>query len=239
MSSLLRTWDATSNDRVDHFFVNSTFVGKRVDRYYGRHDWETLSPPIELDRFAAAQHLPRLIDEPYFLAAGALVSYKRFDLAIEAAEAAGRRLVVAGEGPYAGRLKSMAGPNTTFESAPPDHRWDSLLANAEALIFPGVEDFGMIAIESMAAGTPVIAAAQGGALDFIIPGKTGMFFPPGDRQTLSNILQYFDKTSIALPPLESLNASYGKDRFLQAFREKIVHICTPSGIQAIHISSFA
>ncbi|QDV24715.1 glycosyltransferase [Aureliella helgolandensis] len=217
-SSQLRTWDVASQHRVDKYFVNSTFVKKRTEKYYGRHDAEVLAPPIEMVRFSNARQTARIVAEPYFLAAGALVSYKRFDLAIEAAQRAGVQLVVAGDGPYLSHLRSQAGPkgrsHIRFEVRPNDQRWDSLLAHAEALIFPGIEDFGMIAIESMAAGTPVIAASQGGALDFIIPGQTGLLFPPNDLESLTKIMRNFRASSIDLPSIQSLETLYGKSRFL-------------------------
>jgi len=179
MSSWLRQWDVASCPRVDRFIVNSSFVGQRVARYYARRDVTVIHPPIELERFFLARQSKPVLEESYFLVAGAMVSYKRFDLAISAAKAACKKLVVAGSGPQLGKLKRLAGPEVIFYEAPSNELWDRLMAHAEAFLFCGIEDFGMTAIESLAAGTPVIAAKGGGALDFIEDGKNGRFFKPG------------------------------------------------------------
>src|SRR5690606_4428719 len=122
----------------------------------------------------------------YFLAAGAFVPYKRFDLAIKACQNIGKPLVIAGSGAMESNLRNTATKMVRFEIAPDNHRWKELLQGAQALIFPGVEDFGMIPIESMASGTPVIAYRRGGALDYLRPGVNGEFF---DEQTDTSLTE--------------------------------------------------
>ncbi len=189
LSSRLRLWDTVVNQRVDRFVANSSFVKDRVKRFYGR-DATVIHPPVDVERFGKISASKK--GAPYFLAAGAFVNYKRFDLAIAACEKLGRRLIVAGSGPEEKRLKALGGKYTEFVVKPSEQKWVELFQNAEAFIFPGVEDFGITAIESLAAGTPLIALRAGGALDFVREGETGMFF---DEPTVASLIGTIEKFS--------------------------------------------
>ena len=214
-SPRLRRWDVSSASRVDRFVCNSTFVAERVKRHYGRES-VVIHPPIEGD---SAQ---RPIDKPggYLLAAGALVSYKRFDLAIQACEAIGKRLIVAGSGPAEAKLRAMA-VHTEFVIAPDDKTFRDLLAGAEALLFPGVEDFGMIAVESMACGTPVIAYAMGGAMDFIREGETGEFFREPTVKSLTDCIAKFRFEDYEVDKLRTFANGFRREVFLEKIRVEI------------------
>lgn len=215
----LRRWDRESSSRVDRFVANSSFVAERVKTLYDR-DASVIPPPIDLTRFRP--RAPTGKREGYLLAAGALVSYKRFDLAIQAAEALGRRLIVAGAGPMEGQLRRLATKSTTrFEILPRDERFQELLAGADALLFPGVEDFGMIAIEAMASGTPVLALEAGGARDFIVPGETGAFFSEPTPASLTEALRRFDPGRFDADALARYAARYGRASFLDKVRAEI------------------
>lgn len=211
LSALLRIWDMASSTRVDLFVANSTFVKERVRKFYGRHSI-VIPPPVDVSRFKN-QALDAEKAE-YYLAAGALVGYKRFDLAIKACEALGKKLVIAGQGPALGQLKSMAGANTTFVETPDDDTWVKLMRGAQALLFPGVEDFGITAIEAMAAGTPVIARRKGGALDFVIEGKTGVFFGEPTVESLSEAMRKHSTTKWDQSELTAFAAKFSLDVFL-------------------------
>jgi glycosyltransferase involved in cell wall biosynthesis len=214
----LRLWDTVSAVRVDKFLANSSFVRSRVARYYGR-DSTIVHPPVDLDRFFALAKGPRR--EPYFLVAGAAVPYKRFDLAIRACEKIGRRLVVAGDGSLLKKLRGMAGQNTTFVVNPSEEKFGELLAGADALLYPGVEDFGILPIEAMACGTPVVAFKGGGALDYIIPGVNGRFFATQSVDSLASILQSFRPDEFVAAEVRASTAKFGKLEFKAKVQREI------------------
>ena len=214
----LREWDRISAQRVDTFIANSSFVKERVRLYYER-DAQVVPPPIELHRFKPGLALQER--SGYLLACGALVSYKRFDLAIAAAEQLGKKLVIAGSGPMEAQLRKLAGPHTVFEIMPTDERMASLLSGADALLFPGVEDFGMIAIEAMASGTPVIAYKAGGARDFIVPHETGIFFEEPTSESLMAAMKNFSSYDFNVKKLVQFAQKFSRENFLDRMRLEI------------------
>ncbi len=160
-SAALRRWDAAAARGVDAFIANSANVRERIHRAYGRAA-AVVHPGVELGRFAA----PRA-PEDFYLVLGALVPYKRVDLAIRACALLGRRLLVAGVGPHEKRLRAMAGPGTELLGRVSDLEAADLYARCRALLLPGVEDFGITPVEAHAAGAPVLALAAGGALETV------------------------------------------------------------------------
>ena len=156
------------------------------------------------------------------------MSYKRFDLAIAACLQLGRRLVIAGSGPMEGALRAQAAGQVDFVINPSDAVLARLMAEADALLFPGVEDFGMIAIEAMAAGTPVIAYAAGGARDFVIPGRTGVFFEDPTSESLAAVIAVFKREQFAASGLVAYAAGYSRNVFLQRMRGEIAALMTGS-----------
>ncbi len=212
----LRLWDVSSNHGVDRFIANSSFVQARIKRFYGR-DSGLIFPPVNVEQFA-----PKAAEKSdYFLVAGAMVSYKRFELAIEACQALGKRLVVAGSGPDEAKLRKIAHSSVEFHIRPTKAKWVELFQKAEAFIFPGVEDFGMTAIEAMAAGTPVIAFKGGGALDFIEPGKTGLFFTEDNVEALKEVLINFDGTKFSQQYLVNYAKSFSREHFIKQIRREL------------------
>lgn len=188
LSSKLRMWDVTNSARVDKFVANSNHVSNRIEKYY-RRDAEVIFPPVDTDEFSPieADEL-----EDYYLLAGELVSYKRPDLAIDAFNENGKKLVVIGEGPERKQLEKRAKGNISFIGKVPFEELKSHFAKCKALIFPGEEDFGIIPVEVMASGRPVIAYARGGALDTVLDGITGVYFNEQTQGALNGAILNFE-----------------------------------------------
>ena len=184
VAAALRRWDRATAAGVDHFVAISRFVADRIRRAYGR-DADVIHPPVDVTRF-------RVEESPgeFYLVVSALTPYKRVDLAVEAANRLGRRLVVVGSGPEEARLRALAGPTVELYGWRDDVETAELYARCRALIFPTLEDFGITPLEAMAAGRPVIALGAGGALETVVPPggpepATGLFF---ERQTVEDLV---------------------------------------------------
>ena len=156
----LRQWDRSTAADVDHFIANSRFVANRIRSYYGR-EATLIYPPVDTTFFS-----PPRKPETFYLCAGALVPYKRIDLAIDAFNSSGQPLTVVGEGPERKRLTKHAGPNIEFKGWVSDLELRNLYRRARALIFPGREDFGIVPVEARSCGCPVIAFRGGGGVRF-------------------------------------------------------------------------
>ena len=213
----LRRWDVESAPRVDRFVANSAHVAGRIRSIYGR-EAEVIHPPVDLTRFRADRRR-----EDYYLILSALVPYKKVALAVEAFRDLGERLVVVGRGPEMERLRSAAGKNTTFLGWAGDEEVADLLARARALLFPGNEDFGIVPLEAMASGCPVIAYAAGGALETVVPERTGeraatgLFFERQDAGSLAAAVRSFDPERFDPQALREHAALFD----LPVFRRKI------------------
>ncbi len=165
----LRRWDLSTARRVDVFIANSTETQSRIARIYGR-DSVVIPPPVD-DRFFQT---PLGAQGGYYLALGRLVPYKRFDLLIDLANALKINLVIGGTGHEEARLRAMAGPTVRFKGFVPDADLPRLYADAKAVLFPQVEDAGIVPLEAQASGAPVIAFGKGGVLDVVENGRTGV-----------------------------------------------------------------
>ena len=185
--SYLRVWDQAAANRVDLFLANSKTVQARIAKYYRRAS-TLLYPPVDSHRFAISPD-----PKTYFLIGGRLVSYKRFDIAIEAANRTGIPLKIFGTGPMEASLRKMAHKNIEFLGRVSPEKQAELYAGAIAFLHPQEEDFGITAVESMAAGCPVIAFKKGGACETIIEGMTGEFLTEQSWEKLAEILLHFDR----------------------------------------------
>lgn len=179
----LRVWDRASADRVDIFVANSNFIATRIRKYYHR-DSEVIFPPISTSEFSQTQTRGE-----FYLCLGQLVSYKRADLAVEAFNHLKLPLVIIGEGELFNELQAKAESNIKLIGRQPFSVVKDHLERCKGLIFPGVEDFGIVPVEAMAAGAPVIAYGRGGALDTVVDGKTGIIFYEQTVESLVNAVQ--------------------------------------------------
>ncbi len=211
VARLYRRWDFAAAQRVHHLVAISTEIQERIRRYY-RRESVVIYPPVEVaDRFSIAQY-----PDDYFLVVSRLVPYKRIDLAVEACTRLGLPLLVAGKGRDRERLESLAGPTVHFLGFVPDEQLPDLLARCRALIFPGLEDFGIVPVQAQAAGRPVIAFRSGGALDTVIPGRTGEFFTEQSVEALAAILQHFDPDAYDPPTIRAHAMRFDSAVFRQA-----------------------
>lgn len=176
----LRTWDVVSANRVDHFIANSRTVADRIWRCW-RREAAVVFPPVDTDFFTPGAE-PRA---DFWLHAGRLVGYKRADLAIQAfAGLPNQRLVIAGDGPELTRLRRRAPPNVTFVGRPDGNELRRLLRTCRGLVFCAEEDFGILPVEAMACGAPVVAFGRGGATETVVHGQTGWLFPEQEPEDL-------------------------------------------------------
>jgi glycosyltransferase involved in cell wall biosynthesis len=194
VAAALRWWDERTSRRVKHFVAISRHVAARIQRFYGRPA-DVIYPPVDVQRFPPTEEDP----EDFYLVVSALAPYKRIDLAVEAANRLGRRLLIVGTGPEEARLRARAGRTVEFLGWRDDVAIADLYRRCRALLFPGLEDFGITPLEAMAAGRPVIAFAGGGALETVTPLEgeeppTGVFFA---EQTVDALVGAIERAEAA------------------------------------------
>jgi glycosyltransferase involved in cell wall biosynthesis len=166
----LRQWDMSSAGRVDQILANSAFVQKRITRSWGRPS-NIVHPPIDVDQFRRSDEVGTR-----YLWLGQMTRYKRPDIVVEAFNRTGLPLLMVGDGEMADAIERSAQPNISVVRKLNFDKLRQAYASARALIFSAQEDFGMVPVEAMASGRPVLAYRSGGVLDTIVPGKTGLFF---------------------------------------------------------------
>lgn len=186
--ALIRRWDYAAAQRVSQFVAISSAIRARIRRYYNR-EAEVIFPPVDTARFQPA---PLDAVEDYYLIVSRLAPYKRIDLAVQAANELGFALKIAGSGRDLERLQALAGESVEFLGYVPDGELPRLMARCKALLFPGLEDFGIAPVQAQAAGRPVIAYKGGGALDTVVPTVTGEFFDDATLGSLMSVWRRFD-----------------------------------------------
>jgi len=215
----LRRWDRATASRVHHFIANSRHVAARIRAHYGR-EATVIYPPVDTAFFTPGPGR----DDGYFLAVGRLVPYKRMDLAVEAFSRARRPLVVVGDGPEAPHLRALAGPTVRFVGEVSDEVLRDYYRRCRALIFPNVEDFGLVPVEAQACGRPVIAYAGGGALESVVDGETGLFFRAPTAEALIDAVQACERRRFAPEEIRRHAERFSVPRFQQqiaAFVEQV------------------
>jgi len=215
----LRQWDAATAARVDHFIANSAFVAQRIEKYY-RRSADVVHPPVAIEKFSICDDV-----DDYYFTFGHLVTYKRFDLAVEAFSRLGKRLVVAGTGEEAKRLKAMAGPTIEFLGWQSDEQIARLLRRCRAFVFPGIEDFGIAPVEAMASGRPVIAFGCGGALETVVDGVTGIYFREASASGLAKAVLDFESCMHSFDPkiIREHSKKFESSRFAAKLKAVVAH----------------
>jgi glycosyltransferase involved in cell wall biosynthesis len=206
-----RQWDWIAAQRVDRYVANSRLTATRVRRYFGR-EAAVLHPPVEIGRFRAAP-----VGDHYMVLAE-LMAHKRIDVAVRAFDALGLPLIVVGDGPELRRLRRIAGPTVAFTGRVSDERVADLLARARALVVTATEEFGIAAVEALAAGRPVIALAEGGVRESVVEGVTGTFFEPCDADALAVAVREFDPLSVDPRACRVAAERFSADRFRAQLR---------------------
>jgi glycosyltransferase involved in cell wall biosynthesis len=217
LTHYLRMWDVTSAARVDSFVANSATVARRIHRYYGV-DSVVIHPPVDTDAFSIAT--PSDLDD-YYLMAGELVSYKRPDLAVRAFNEMKLKLVVIGGGEMLDEIRSLAGHTVTVLGSQPFDVLKQHYARCRALIFPGEEDFGMVPVEAMASGRPVVAFGRGGATETVAKGVSGVFFAEQSVEAISSAVRSLEDIEFDPEKIVAHARQFGRDQFFQKMRAHI------------------
>lgn len=190
----MRLWDQVSAQRVDHFVANSRFVAGRIEKYY-RRTAEVIHPPVRVADCKIGRR-----EGEFYLSVGQLVAYKRPDLLVEAFNSLGRPLLMIGGGELFGRLRRMARSNIRLVGSQSSEIIRDSYARCRALVFPGVEDFGIVPVEAMASGKPVIAYGGGGVLDTVVDGITGVLFHEQSASGVVDAVRKFEQIEGTFDP---------------------------------------
>jgi glycosyltransferase involved in cell wall biosynthesis len=222
LAAALRRWDRRTEE-VDEFVAISHHIAERIQRVYGRTA-EVIHPPVDVARFRVAETI-----DDYYLVVSALVPYKRVDLAVAAADRLGRRLLIVGTGPEEARLRALAGPSVSFLGWRPDAEVAELYARCRAVLFPSVEDYGIVPLEAAAAGRPTIALVRGGVLETMVgldgasEPPTAVFFAEPTVEALAGAITVFEAAAGRFDPraLRSHAARFDRPRFARRLREHV------------------
>ncbi len=215
----LQRWDLTTLPRVHRFIANSKNVSERIQRIYHRES-VVIYPPTDVDFFSQGTSHRRSDD--FYLLVSALAPYKRVELAIEALQHLGRRLIIIGDGQQRKALRQMAGDQVEFLGWGSSDDLRKHYAQARALLFPGEEDFGIVPVEAMAAGCPVIALRKGGALETVVENQTGIFFNEPTVKSLADAIQRFETMSFSSQTIRDRARLFDRQRCAAAFQAYFV-----------------
>jgi glycosyltransferase involved in cell wall biosynthesis len=212
----MRKWDYQAAQKPDFFIANSKHTKAAIKKYYNR-DSVVIYPPVNTDKFRTKDKAIR----NGFLIAGRQTPYKSFDIAVEACTKLGVPLTVIGNGPEHNDLLNIAGPRVTFLTNVKDKDMPHYFQKAEAFIFPGIDDFGIVAVEALAAGTPVIALKGGGALDYVKEGTTGLFFEEQSVESLCEALKKFNSKKFKPEEITKSVGKFSKKSFTKNMKKYI------------------
>lgn len=219
----LRKWDLKSADNVDYFIANSNHIAKKIKRIYNRYA-DVIYPPVDVEKFSLATE-----KEDFYLTASRLVPYKRIDLIIEAfARMPDKKLIVIGSGPEKERLKAKAASNISLIGYQEFDSLKSYMQKAKAFVFAAEEDFGIIVVEAMACGTPVIAGNFGGTTESVVDKKTGVLFP---NQTVDSIVEAVKNFDVIAKSINNSEIRIHSEKFSREIFEKNIKAYVDEKIQ--------
>jgi glycosyltransferase involved in cell wall biosynthesis len=215
----LRRVDRKRAAGPDVFVANSTFVATRIREAYGR-EATVIHPPVDVEAFLGNARDPG----DAYLVFGRVVPYKRVGTAVEACERLRRPLLVAGDGRDLAHVRGLGGRHTTFLGHISDADVTRLFAQARGLLFPGLEDFGIVPVEAQAAGLPVVAFGEGGARDSVLDGETGVLYTPGSVQALCDALERFETRRFDDATLRANARRFSPETFASAFSDLLMSL---------------
>ncbi len=222
----LRRWDRWAASRPDVLVANSATVRERIRRLWGR-DAEVIHPPVDVAGIALSAR-----DDGFLLVAARLLAYRRIDVAVAAAGALGRDLVVVGDGPEAARLRAAAGPTVRFLGTVDRPTLVDLFGRCHAYLVPGIEDFGIAPVEAMAAGRPVVAFRRGGATETIVDGVTGVFFDEATPDALAEAIARVDALALDRAAVRAHAERFATPVFRARMRELLLRNGADPGLMA-------
>lgn len=224
LARYMRNWDVASAGRVDRVVANSRHVAARIRKYWQRSS-DLVFPPVTTVGMSPVA--PADVQD-YYLWVGELAPYKRPDLAVEAFRQLDKPLVIIGNGPGSiRRLQSQAGPKTRFLGPRPRAEVQKYMAHCKALVFPGEEDFGIVPVEVMAAGRPVLGLGRGGLCDTVLPGRTGLLYDDQTAQALAETVLSFEASAlseICQTDCVTRAEQFSEDRFVAGIRASLRRI---------------
>ncbi len=210
----IRMWDSTTANRVNYFVGISKYIANRIEKIYGRKA-DVIYPPVDTDKFTCGNG-----KDNYYLAASRFVPYKKIDLIVETfKDFGGRKLVLIGDGPDKKKIVPLLSANVEYIGYQPDEKLKEYMQNAKAFIFAAEEDFGIIPVEALSCGTPVIAFNKGGASETIIDGESGIHFNEQKINSLREAILRFEKSENKFDPV-TLN-QYAKKFDRSVFEKNI------------------
>ena len=217
VATYFRAWDQLNNARVNQFISISRYIGQQILKYY-RRDSIVIHPPVDTDLFYIEKETPV---EDFYLIVSAMVPYKRLDLAIKAFNQSKKRLIIVGIGPEYNRLRRMAKSNIEFTGWIDNTTLRNYYNRCKGLIFPGEEDFGIVPLEAMACGKPVIGFARGGLTETLKEGVNGIFFSTQTPESILEAVEKYERLSFNPDQIRESILPYSRNRFKTNMSELI------------------
>lgn len=224
---LFRWSDLRQSRKIDLFLANSQNVRRRIRECYGRNS-VVVYPPVDVERFQIGGR-----SDDFHLIVSRLVAYKRIDLAVQAFSRMGKRLVIIGDGPDRTRLEAMAGPSVEFLGRAPDETVVEKMSTCRAYIFPGSEDFGIVPVEAQACGKPVVAYRDGGALETVVEGQTGVFFDRPDPESLAAAVHELESREWDPLRIRRHAERFSTARFLEETRDLLARVADSAPVSVL------